>query len=154
VAICLGWRNEHSRRHIEYFDSHLLRSLDHVRALYYPSYEPSELSGRCAPNGHDGCSVTLNLDKAAALVLNGLELAARGFAVPVAQHDNANVYDDAWRYINERSSDAALRARNEGFLPGGQTRCLQNGVAHILWGGKSGCAWDPYTADAVAKFAI
>ena len=44
-----------AKRHIEYFDSHILHSLDHVRALYYPSYAPSELVGGV---------VTLDLNKA------------------------------------------------------------------------------------------
>ena len=46
-----------------------------MRALYYPSYEPSELLGG---------TVTLNLTKATRLVTAALDLAASGFEVPVA----------------------------------------------------------------------
>ena len=32
VIVCLGWRSPFSRHSITYFDSHILRSLDHVRS--------------------------------------------------------------------------------------------------------------------------
>ena len=32
VAVCLGWRDTRAKRGIQYFDAHIIRSLDHVKA--------------------------------------------------------------------------------------------------------------------------
>ena len=57
-----------SQRRIQYMDSQILHSLDHVRALYYPSYDPSEIVIK-RKQVHVGIyaeerSVTLNVTKA------------------------------------------------------------------------------------------
>ena len=153
VALCLGWRHDGSKRRIEYFDSHILRSLDHVRALYYPSYEPSELTGS---------SVTLNLTKATELVWRAVRIAARGFSVPVPPDANANDHDRAFAYLNDLSGEKAVRARTaeEAFTPGvkeGVThRCICNGVAQMLWGplASRGCPWQPYIRQTIEAFGL
>lgn len=108
VAICLGWRSEASRHGIVYFDSHILRSMDHVRVLYYPSYSRAERS--CGAE-----SVCLDLGKATNLVREGVELHKSGFSVPVPSTANANKYDRAFERLVELTGGKALQHRTNDY---------------------------------------
>ena len=150
VALCLGWRHDQARTRIEYFDSHVLNSLDHVRALYYPSYSSTELVGPSA--------VTLDLKKAGGLVISALELAVKGFNVPIPKGANMNNYDKAFAWINDKTNDRAMQARtgDDDFASAAGPRCVANGVATMLWGqlATKGCPWQPYVREAIEKFGL
>jgi len=86
-----------------------MRSLDHVRALYYPSYDATEL-------GHGGANaVTLRIPKAVALVQQALTLHREGFAVPVPLDANANWFDRAFAQLNRELHNLPLMLRTNGL---------------------------------------
>ena len=158
VAICLGWRNEFSPHGIHYFDSHILRSLDHVRALYYPSYTRAELGRPGMP------SVTLNLTKAVDLIQQALSIHAKGFVTPVPEDANANRYDRAFTQLVRETNGEALRARTDDYdwdtvkYPAGCT--TMNGVEKMVWG-ESGrgaangrCPWAGPVAKLIKQFEL
>lgn len=147
VAFCLGWRDPHGRAKITYFDSHLLNSLDHVRVLYYPSYEPSELGGS---------SVTLRVPKATKILQQALEIHAGGFPIPVPSGANANVRDRAYQRLAEKTRGMShqLRTGDEPFPPRG-SRCLTNSPDSMFWGPLSQkCAFAPWVEEVKREFNL
>ena len=151
VAICLGWRQEESRHGIQYFDSHIMRSLDHVRALYYPSYDSTEL-------GHGGANaVTLKIPKALALVQQALTLYRAGFAIPLALDANANRFDRAFAQLNREMSNLPLMLRTNDLDWGRsayphKSECSNmNGVNQMFFG-PSGrlCPWSGAVSKLIA----
>lgn len=138
VAVCLGWREEKSRHGIQYFDSHLLRSLDHARALYYPSFDRHEL-------GRPGSSsVTLDMPKALGVVKQALEIYREGFEVPLPEDANANRFDHAFEKLVALTGGDALMARTDDYAwdtakyPKACT--TMNGVHFMMWGTER-CPW-------------
>ena len=105
VAICLGWiaKDDALAGDITYFDSHILNSLDHVRSLYYPSYDRSEINY--------GGTVTLNALKLTRLVRAALRLQAAGFEIPVPFGVNSNVHDRAFTALVAITNGSALLSR-------------------------------------------
>ena len=150
VAVCLGWRHEESSRRIHYFDSHLLRSLDHVRVLYYPNYSTAELSGGLN-------TVTLDMEKAVRLVRSAVALQKAGVRIPVAEDDNANDYDSAFEMLVERTGGLALQLRTgDGALPPpDKPNCMMNGVADMIYGEASrACPWANFVPLVRARFGL
>lgn len=130
VAVCLGWRDEHARHRIHYFDHHILRSLDHARVLYYPSYTAAELRQPSA--------VTLDLPKATALIKQAVDIYKQGFTVPIDPDVQANKYDRAFTKLNEQTNDLALAMRTTDYDWAGSAvpqHCHTfNGVEGLFWG--------------------
>ena len=91
VAVCLGWREDRSTHGVHYFDSHVLRSLDHVRVVYYPSYSSAE---RRVP-----ATITLEMPKALRVINEALDVHAAGFVVPLPPAANANKFDRAFEAL-------------------------------------------------------
>ena len=102
-CVCLGWIHRQAPQRIYYFDSHILHSLDHVRVLYYPSYDAAEISGAAA--------VTLRMAKASRIVNEALALQRAGSTVPVEPSLNANLHDRAMGALVAASKGVALMAR-------------------------------------------
>ena len=139
VGVCLGWRSAHAKRRIQYYDSHLLRSLDYVRAMYYPSYDPWELD---EPHGH----VRLNLSKASRVIADAVALHQQGFEMPVPPAQNANRFDRAWEALVEYSGGQALMDRSndrDWVTPTHGSQCInQNGLQEVFFGGHTErCVW-------------
>ena len=123
VVVCLGWRQDESAIRIQYFDSHLLHSLEHVRAIFYPRYDEDELvdvrvastdratghrkAAAAAAAGSVTKAVKLNIVKAKQHVLSAVGLQTRGFKMPVDPTDNANVYDRAFEALVERTGQVS-----------------------------------------------
>ena len=142
VAVCLGWWNPSAKDRIHYFDHHVLRSLDHVRALYYPSFDPWEIQGT-ASTGH----VRLNLTKANRLLSKALAIYKSGFKVPVPLDANANRFDRAFEALVARSGGAALMDRTDDRdwrRPPPPPRCSnKNGIEELVYGRdtENECSW-------------
>ena len=129
VAVCLGWRDDRAQTGIHYFDHHVLRSLDHVRAVYYPSYSRSE---RPSIGG-----VRLNLTKAVEVIRQALSIYTTGYEVPIQHNVNVNDYDKIFNALVKATDYDALRFRTDDFewAKGVQKGCsLMNGVEQMLWG--------------------
>lgn len=151
VAIALGWREDSSRHGIHYFDSHILRSMDHVRTLYYPSYSAHERRFRD--------EVELDLAKAVGLVREAVALYRAGFAVPVPLSDNANKFDRAFTRLVELTDGKALQQRTDDFAWGAESvpvACTRmNGVDRMLWQADARqCVWQPYVAQVIREFDL
>ena len=150
VAVCLGWRDDNTRRGIHYFDSHVLRSLDHARAVYYPSYSVEERRG-------NGNTVTLDLGKAVSVIKEALDIYYKGFSTPLPEHLNANDYDRAWEALVQRSDSLALQLRTNDYdwqKRSAPSRCTTpNGVELILWG-VQGCPWQPHVQSVRQDFGL
>jgi hypothetical protein len=158
VAISLGWRNERSRNGIYYFDSHILRSLDHARALYYPSYDRNELAAGQR-------SVRLDLKKAVALVKEALAIHHAGFATPLPEGANANRFDRAFSKLVKLTNGSALMARTDDYVwgsgayPKGCT--TRNGVEDMIWPGVNqgpapagACPWQSHLPQLIREFDL
>ena len=157
VAICLGWHNAKTARRIDYFDSHVLHSLDHVRVLYYPSYDRDELARASSMD-----QVRLNVPKALGVLRSALALHNASFAIPVPLELNANEWDRAYRALADVSPASHMarvgdvdweppskgRATNECTVRGGMSRCLSNSPLQMLLGGSQPpcCPWKPFAA--------
>ena len=152
VAISLGWRDETSRHGVTYFDSHILRSMDHARVLYYPSYTRAERS--C---GHE--AVCLDLAKATALVKQGVEIYKAGFATPLPFDANANKFDRAFTRLVELTKGVALQHRTADYAwgvdkpPVGCTHL--NGVDKLLWSPTARtCMWSSLVPGLAREFDL
>ena len=94
-----------TKNRVTYFDSHITRGIDYVRALWYPSYDDDEiksLPGQTFPV----IQTQLKKEKILELVKQAIELRASRFELPVPLEVNANVYDRA-----------CLSLPNPGSLP-------------------------------------
>ena len=153
VAVNLGWRLGYTvhnvQRRITYFDSHVVSSLDHVRVLYYPDYDDSELDtprpakiGRWHP-------IRLNLTKALGVVRYALEIHSQGFSDPVPLEANGNIENAAFARLVQVTKGRALMARSGdepwdgtssagvgkrmgNYLQGGVQCCMANSINEIL----------------------
>ena len=142
VAVCLGWRDEHATHRIHYFDHHILRSLDHVRVVYYPSYSQAELRG--ASN-----AVTLDLPKAVDVIKRALTIYHSGYSVPLPEDVNTNAYDRAWAALVRETNSEALQMRTDDYdwagAPPPKECTTYNGIEQMFWGTPRGpttaCHW-------------
>lgn len=157
VAVCLGWHNAKTARRIDYFDSHVLHSLDHVRVLYYPSYDSDELARASSMD-----QVRLNVPKALGVLRSALALQNASFATPVPLELNANEWDRAYRALADISPASHMArvgdvdweppskggATNECTVRGGMQRCMSNSPFQMLLGGPQPpcCPWKPFAA--------
>lgn len=150
----MGWVQHETRSRIMYFDSHFVNSLDHVKVLYYPNYEP----GVEVPLGDPSCRrlnkcmwgpgrgthlVELNVSKATRLVERAMELQEEGFATPLPSESNLHAYDLAYKELNQRTGGEAHRVRSgDDTLPLRYPSCLTNSVAEMLWKpNHASCPW-------------
>jgi len=154
VIVCLGWRSPFSRHSITYFDSHILRSLDHARALYYPSYSAHELSSPAAN------SVTLDVEKKALPLINeALRVYQTGFPIPLPLETNANRLDTAFERLVQASDGLALQARTEDYAWGSEhipPACRShNGVEFLVFGPTvAKCPWHRHLPGLIQDFDL
>lgn len=151
VAVTLGWRDDQSRHGVHYFDSHVLRSMDHVKALYYPSYTRQERAIRD--------EVNLNLTKAVELVKQGIDIYKKGFTSPLPLEANANKFDHAFTRLVELTHGKALAHRADDYAWGKESvhvACTRmNGVEKMLWTADAQkCVWQPYISQVVREFDL
>lgn len=161
VIACFGWRESRAKSRIMYYDSHILNGLEHVRVLYYPYYEASEIlvhgTQRFLPPGT--AEVSLNVTRAAAFIKSAMDLQVATFQVPVAQDLNSNYYDKAYAELVRRSQGAVHRIRNneldfenkETAPPG----CLSNAVDELLWGSRvKECSWGKWVPQLLKDYDL
>lgn len=152
VAVCLGWRIDGTRRGIYYFDNHILRSLDHARTVYYPSYSAREREG------HE-TTVTLNVTKFVDVIQEALDIYNTGFSTPVPEHVNTNDYDRAFEALVQRTGGLALQLRTNDYdwhQRRAPAQCtLMNGVEQMLWGPAAvNCPWQPHVQQVRNEFGL
>jgi len=162
VAVCLGRVESGAERRIAYFDSHILHSLDHIRAIYYPSYDHSE-----TPSQRGG--VVLDIAKAVKIVRHAVELHRTGFRVPVDPSENANAFDRAYATLAERTGGLSHRGRTGDVAftaMGGKAacsaqwkaargQCMCNAVEEVLFGDRgSKCGWGGNATKVIREYGL
>jgi len=152
VAVCLGWRDELARSGIHYFDHHVLRSMDHVRTVYYPSYSLRE---RAKPK-----AITLDLDKAMRVIGDALAIYRKGFSTPLPADANANHFDHAYEELNRLTASVVTQMRTNDYdwrrpAPRGCTN--MNGIEEVLWdpsAGRKPCPWQQHVPKLLVDFGL
>lgn len=104
VVMALGWRMQTARKRIAFYDQYFINALDHVRVLYYPSYDEWELEG---PRDQ----LRLDVRKVLPLVQHALDIYTRGFVTPLPYDANSNEWDRAYAELNRRTGMASHRQR-------------------------------------------